>query len=77
MGLLDDLAAETVVSTTRCPVAALMRDMDPQDSKDLQQAFEDLSYTGVLISKVLRNRGFNVSDRAVQNHRRKSCSCRS
>jgi hypothetical protein len=31
--------------------------------------------TNVVLSKVLRDEGFDLSDSAVDRHRRKSCSC--
>lgn len=74
MGLLDELAEQTAVVSVKCPIGSLLRTMEPAESKELQQALES-EYPGTLITKVLKNRGHNISGRAVQTHRRKMCSC--
>lgn len=76
MRLLDEVAQQSVATTTKCPVGLMLRDMDEEGRQELQEAL-DSGYAAVLIGRVLRNRGHELNDRAIQNHRRQSCSCRS
>lgn len=76
MRLLDEIAEESVEKATRCPVGLMLRDMDDAGREELQEAL-DSPHPAVLIGKVLRKRGHELSDRSIQNHRRTSCSCKS
>lgn len=76
MGLLDDIKAEVTRQGPVCSVGILIDDLSPEDSKELQLAFEDRSIPGTAILRALKARGhIKFTDHTIQRHRRGECSC--
>lgn len=76
MGLLEDIAEEQSKTVpNRCPVAALGEQLSPADLADLDAAMANDSIRHVAISRALRARGLDVSEKATAAHRRGTCAC--
>lgn len=73
-GLLDDIRSASVVDN-RCAIHKAFQALTKNDQKDLAAALQDPEIEGTVIARVLRERGIQVSDRAVQRHRRDGCKC--
>ena len=76
MGLLEDIAQEQSKTVpNRCPVAALREQLSPDDLADLSAAMADDAIRHVAISRALRARDIDVSEKAIAAHRRETCAC--
>lgn len=75
-GLLDALKAVEEDRPTNCPVGIILADLDDDDRTGLQLVLDGNSIDSVALTKVLRDQGYTLGQRAVANHRRNICSCR-
>lgn len=66
MGLKDDVAATQRKSTA---LERVFEDLSPEDATELRELLEDDLYEGAAIARVLRARGYSVSDRMIQRYR--------
>lgn len=76
MSLADALNAQprrTIVQ--RCPIAAVLKQLDDNDLPLLLAALADKDRTARSIAHALASIGLPVSPDGVQRHRRKACAC--
>lgn len=76
MSLADALNAQprrTVYQ--RCPVSAVLKQLDDNDRPLLEDALDDKDRTARSIADALASIGLPVSPDGVQRHRRKACAC--
>lgn len=59
----------------RCPVKSALNMLEDDEAAAFEAAMEMEDIHHLTITKVLRNRGFVMGDKAVSKHRRGICSC--
>lgn len=58
-----------------CGVKALAASMSPEDREGFELAVNDHGLMGTTIVKVLTKRGYTLSPKSIQRHRRGECVC--
>ena len=77
----DEIRAKAAHPPKRCVIARIADSMDAQDRADLLAALDDRPVNrkggvpATVLVAVLRNRGHEVSESAVSNHRGGRCPC--
>lgn len=76
-GLLDEIKREnsTVKNRPKCGVALVLSELLDVDRADLLEALENKNLRSSVISKVLKSRGFYVSEFSIRRHKLKRCLC--
>lgn len=75
MDLFTEMLKEQQVNKPiRCPVGRALRELG-DDASGLMKSLLDPTIDGTVISKVMTNKGYRMSDTAVQRHRRQICAC--
>lgn len=78
MGLADELSQLKEIRPrtggTRCRIAVVMDQMNPEDRESLRHLIDETEVFGTQIAEVLKNNGFQVSGTHVQHHRRRKVS---
>lgn len=77
MGILDDIQAEAVGVKRPCKVALIADQLQDGDGAELREAVMNPDIPFMAIARVLKQRGFDVSDVTIRRHRIKGCSCES
>lgn len=72
-GLLNEIQA--TVAAQRCNTGKTLESLPEEDRLDLEKAFADATIATTTIVRVLRNRGVQVSDNGLNDHRRSRCRC--
>lgn len=77
MSLLEDLhrTQNGAPSGVTCRVLTVLQDMDSSTRQELIDALDDDTLYGTTIAKVLVDRGYDVTSRSIQRHRRNGCQC--
>jgi hypothetical protein len=73
MSLADTLATRR--SNVGCGMRKVLASLPPKDRDALLAALDDPSYSGAVLSRMLREEGVMVSDFTIRRHRRTDCSC--
>lgn len=58
-----------------CGVRSALLAMEPAQKKELAEALDDFSIHATMIAKVLAEDGLQLSQGAIQRHRRGVCQC--
>jgi len=66
MSLRDEVIQAT---NNKATVEKVMAELDPEDAEDLAELLVDVDVEASAIARVLRKRGFEISDRSVQRYR--------
>lgn len=77
MSLIEDLRRIQDGTPTGpvCKVLSILQDMDSKTRQELIDALDDDTLYGTTIAKVLVDRGYDVTSRSIQRHRRNQCMC--
>ena len=67
---------ERISQTSRqCGYLKVREQLDAADAAALEKVIFDAQYNANAISKALKNRGFDIGDYPIRQHRKKECSC--
>lgn len=58
-----------------CGVSKALGALPPSDQDTLLKALADSTYSGAVLSRMLREEGVVVSDFTIRRHRRTDCAC--
>lgn len=72
MGFLEK-CLEVQQNDPRCPIAKIIEEID--DGEEFKAVLENRAIQHKTIRTALRESGYPVGDRAVNNHRNGYCSC--
>lgn len=72
--MLKEIQSESNHVKEPCKLGRIRAELDPEDRTDLDAAL-DGDFTGRAIFRVLKKRGFDVSESVVMRHRRGECVC--
>jgi hypothetical protein len=76
MGLLDEVReTQRQAKIIRCPMVPILSAFPAEERAELDEALADPSIEGSTLGKVLKARGYKISDEAVRRHRRGECAC--
>lgn len=75
MGLLDQIHALQQPQNKPCKVSKMLAGMDKQTATELATALADPSIGNTLLSRVLKQNGYEVSKTTIALHREKGCAC--
>lgn len=78
MGLMDEIAQakkQAPRSGPRCSLERVYAEMQKPDAEELHDALANPTISASVISRVLKDRGFNVSINVIAHHRRGGCRC--
>jgi aspartyl/asparaginyl beta-hydroxylase (cupin superfamily) len=76
VSIKDQIKTLDLESTQFCHVGKIIRQLNPEDVKALQELFDKkVSYQ--IISKILVAEGYSTSKDAVRVHNAKECKCES
>ena len=71
--MLEDL--KPPVKILSCKVRAIAETLDDKDAVIFREACESNLWQPFVLSRELRKKGIQISDRTIKNHRIKDCSC--
>ena len=71
--MLDGM--EPQVKKPNCKIRSILESLEPKDREILVQALADSQWTAGALARELTKRGLPVSEKPVQAHKRKGCSC--
>lgn len=69
MGLKNEILAEQATATEGT-MEKLFTDLSKEEAEDLKELLTDSSIMGTSIHRVLKARGFSISERTIQRYRR-------
>lgn len=78
MGLLEEAKVIQKDKATRlypCAVVVLFTELGKSDAAELEAALADKTIDAVTLATVLRNRGHQIGNKQIQNHRAGRCPC--
>lgn len=74
--LADLIAADTRrAAGSPCTVTVLLESLPTDEANDLQDALDDATIPGTMISRALIAMGHQVRSNTLQRHRRGECHC--
>lgn len=74
MGLREELATFDL-AVKLCAVGKLLKNLEPEIAKELQEILSDNSYPTEQISRLAKSKNWNVGVKSLMAHRRKECLC--
>jgi hypothetical protein len=76
VGLIDDArAAQRASNGTRCTVSKVREAMPEEDRAEYDEALNDPTIPATILSRVLRDRGYEISGQPIARHRKGVCGC--
>lgn len=77
MPLSDDLQKLQSVQSSRrsCLVNTILRSLDSADRLALENALDNLNFSGAQISRILKENNIVIGSSTVNKHRKKDCCC--
>lgn len=72
--MLEDLSIPEKKQTA-CKVRNTAETLNPEDKTIFLNACNSEEWSAVLLSRELRKRGIEISDRTIRTHRSGACSC--
>ena len=71
--MLEDLTPPKRI--TACKVRDIAAGLNDKDGQIFKEACESPKWQPFVLSRELRARGIDISDRTIKTHRTKACSC--
>jgi hypothetical protein len=71
--MLEDL--KPPVKILSCKVRTIAATLNEKDAVIFKEACESHAWQPFVLSRELRKKGIEISDRTIKNHRLKDCSC--
>ena len=75
MSIKDEARANMRMGGQKCLVSVVKAEMTKAEQAELDEALDDVVVTAAAIARVLRNRGYKISEASLQRHRRRECHC--
>ena len=75
MSIRDEARANMRVGGQKCLVKVVKAEMPAAEQAELDEALNDVVVTAAAIARVLRGRGYKISEASLQRHRRRECHC--
>lgn len=74
MGLREELATFDL-TVKLCAVGKLLKNLEPEIAKELEEVLADNSYPTEQITRLAKSKNWSVGVKSLMAHRRKECIC--